>query len=804
MNSLRILVVEDEILVARDLEATLTRLGFEVAALCRTGTEALEAAKRHRPDVVLMDIQLAEDTAQPGMDGVETANRLQTEHRAPVIFLTAYADETTLARARHAQPYGYLLKPFHESELRSVVELAHARYQTLVSVENHGRRFASTLRSMAEGVISTDMLGTINFINPVAARMTGWTSAEATGRPLHEVFRVALPTGETLGAAGLVSGAPSRTILLTDREGRPIHIEDNTSPIRDADGSLCGIVVLFRQRDPWNQPEVPAPVSLREKLDPYPYPNLAGIVGSIADPLIALDAGWRITYLNSLAAAVMEASRESLLGEVFWDVFPPSLHRQYYHEFSTALTHRTPASFELEHEARQAWYEVQLYPFGQGLLVLMRDITARKVAEQQHDKLEKLESLGLLARGFAHDFNNLLTVLLGNLALVERHLPPENPGHDELTAARRASVQAQNLVQQLLTFARGGAPIRQSTDLARLVREWFAEWPRRTGLEYELELTIEACPAAVDRPQIRRLLSNLLRNAEQAQPSTGRIRISLAPASALAKPEEPASGETFPEGDDTGTPADFDWSNPLDPADPAQSTRSPGPDPSSCLTLEISDSGDGMDADVLPHVFEPYFTTRAAENASGLGLTVCESIVKSHGGTLAIESSKGIGTTVRISLPASDPPHIPAPALPPPLAPPGSPAGGIRRVLLLEDEPLIRQLIVSNLQAAGCEVTPTSEGSETVARYAEALLKGERYHLIIMDLSIPNGMGGAQAMEKIRQLDPAVQAIVSSGYSDDPIMSRHSDFGFRAVLPKPYQPGELRELVTTLLAEIRP
>jgi PAS domain S-box-containing protein len=765
MNALRILVVEDETLVARDLEATLKKLGFEVSALCRTGEEALVAMQRFQPDVVLMDIQL-----EQGMDGVETATRLQAAYRVPVIFLTSYADEPTLARARAAQPYGYLLKPFHQSELRSVIELAYARHTALQKLQSSEDRFVATLRSLAEGVISTDMLGVINFMNPVAEQLTGWSSREATGRPLHEVFRVALPNGEALESSGLVSGTPSRTILLTDRDGRPVHIEDTTTPIRDADGSLTGIVVLFRRREP-NAPAA-APVSLNEALSSSPFPNLAGIVGSIADPLLALDANWRITYLNALAARVMEERREALLGQVLWDVFPPSLHRLYYHEFSTAITHRTPASFELEHEARRAWYEVQLYPFGQGLLVLMRDITVRKQAEQHQDKLEKLESLGLLARGFAHDFNNLLTVLLGNLSLAEMQLEPDAPSRQELSAARRASLQAQNLVQQLLTFARGGVPIRQPTELVRLVREWWAEWPRRPGLDYQLEVPDAPCPAEVDRHQIRRLLSNLVRNAEQAQPHGGTVILRLL-APAAVDPEIP-------------------------PAEPVAEA----PPRSATLTLEVTDTGEGIDEETLAHIFEPYFTTRGDSNATGLGLTVCESITKAHGGTLSIESTPGAGTTLRISLPATAPGPDGRPReTAEDLSAPAPVSSRTRRILVLEDEPLIRQLIVSNLTAAGCEVTPTGEGSETVARYTEALLQGVRYDLVVMDLSIPNGMGGAQAMEKLRQLDPHVQAIVSSGYSDDPIMSRYADFGFRAVLPKPYQPGELRELVTSLLAE---
>ena len=436
-NPLRILVVEDESLVARDLRHTLERAGYEVTSLCRTGAEAIEAVKLQQPDVILMDINLGEG----GMDGIEAAARIHREFQRPVVFLTGAADDQTTERARSAQPYGYLLKPFHESELRSVVELAASRHRADRQLRASEERFVSTLRSMAEGVISTDVLGVINFMNPVAEKLTGWAVAEAAGRPLHEVFRVSLPDGEAVETSGLMgNGGPGkalRTMVLTDKEGVSIPIEDNTTPIRDADGALTGIVVLFRRKEGTVMPPV------LPEAGGSPWPNLAGIVSSISDPLLALDENWRITYLNNLAARALDGRRESLLGCFLWDCLPASLHRLYYHEFSTAMSKRQARSFEMENEARGQWYEVQLYPFGPGLLALLREVTARKLADEQQDKLEKLESLGLLARGFAHDFNNLLTVLLGNLSLAEMNLPAESAGHNELRTARQATVQAQ-------------------------------------------------------------------------------------------------------------------------------------------------------------------------------------------------------------------------------------------------------------------------------------------------------------------------------------------------------------------------
>lgn len=759
MIPLRILAVEDGEPAARELTAALKRLGCQVTAVCYSGEEAIAAVERQRPDLVLMN---------PAGGGAEAAVEIQRRCKVPVVFLMEAADEAAMAQTRLAQPADFVLKPFQDNELYTALDLAHARHRAQIKLQASEERFLSTLRSMAEGVISTDVTGVVNFMNPVAESLTGWTLEEAIGRPLHEVFRVSVPsTGEALDAPELVSEDHRllRTILLTDRFGNTLPVEDNTRPIRDATGALTGIVVLFRRRE--GLPDLPAP--LPEALAQSPWPNLAGIVNSIADPLLALDADWRITYLNAPAAEVLNGTQDNLLGAVVWDELPADAYRRYYHDFSTALVRREPASFEMEHVARGTWFEVQVYPFGSdGLLALLRDITERRRREEHQSRMEKLEALGLLARGFAHEFNNLLTVLLGHLSQAETRAEEGSPARAELRTARQAAVQAQGLVQQLLTFARGGAPIRQATNPARLMQEWLAEWPKCEGVEYLAEWSAgDRWRAEVDRHQVRRLLSNLVKNAEQAMPRGGTVWLRLV---------QPAAAGM--DAAELGLPEETDLNR--------------------WMVLEVTDNGEGIAEADLPHLFKPYFTTRAHNNASGLGLTVCESIAKAHDGAIRVISpvENGRGTRVRVCLPA----HLPEDdaGSPPGGARPPAPARG-RRVLILEDEPLIRQLIRQNLEAVGCEVTATADGAETVSCYTDALRENRRFDLVIMDLSIPGGMGGAQAMELIRAADPGVCAVVSSGYSDDPVMARFRDYGFRAVLPKPYEPRELRETVEEIL-----
>ena len=214
----------------------------------------------------------------------------------------------------------------------------------------------------------------------------------------------------------------------------------------------------------------------------------------------------------------------------------------------------------------------------------------------------------------------------------------------------------------------------------------------------------------------------------------------------------------------------------------------------------MHDGGAGILAENLPHIFEPYFSTRKAENATGLGLTVCESIAKAHGGSLSVRSESGKGTSVRFYLPVdADGDEADALGISRTFDSPMQATS--QRILVLEDDPLVRSLIVRNLGSQGYEITETAEGSETVRMYQESLQAGRRFDLVILDLSIPNGMGGVRTMEKLCLLDSEVTAIVSSGYSDDPVMAKPAAYGFAAVLPKPYEPADMLRLVKNVISQ---
>jgi len=797
LDRTRILIVENAAAVGCETAASLSKLGYDVVGGCTSGEEALRIVADLQPDLVLMDIHLAGE-----LDGIETARALKQGSPVGVVYVTPCADLQTVTRARETHPHGYLLKPFSEDELRTTVEVASARHRGNIDRSRREQSYFEALQSLADAVIATDLAGIIIFVNPAAARISGWGEDDVVGRSLHEVFRIYETSGEPAEVTVLdeTGAMPQRTVWLTTRRGDRIAIQDRTTALRDQQNSITGLIVLFRSLMPAAPPEslVSTPLGMIETqsyapvhAQPMPEPMLhpaaaalqqqtgdakqpvvyspaplVDVVETISDPLIAMDGLWRISYANAAAAKLFAREKLAIMGTNFWELMPGIIRDAHYEALSHALLHREALSRDFYLEAQNIWLELRAYPFGEGMLLLLKDTTARHEEAEKRNRMDRLESLGLLARGFAHDFNNLLTVLLGNLSLAEMRLRGNTDRIPELATAKQATLQAQSLVQQLLTFARGGAPIKRHIKPAELIEQFFQHHSRATNVQYRIEVQQGLPAIAVDPNQIRRLIGNLIRNSEQAMPQGGELIIRcLAP-----DPEELYGRDTLPD----------------------HSELPQG------VIIEVRDSGEGISPDNLPHVFEPYFSTRKAQNATGLGLTVCESIAKAHGGSLSVRSDHGYGTTVRFYLPvdadeeAADELGMARSAVEP--VPSATP-----RILILEDDPLVRSLITRNLTSQGFEVTETPEGSETIRRYQEAMDQGRIYDLVVLDLTIPNGLGGVRTMERLRQLDPNVLAIVSSGYSDDPVMAKPAAYGFSAVLPKPYEPADLLRLVKSVL-----
>ncbi|HVU33085.1 MAG TPA: ATP-binding protein [Opitutaceae bacterium] len=373
-------------------------------------------------------------------------------------------------------------------------------------------------------------------------------------------------------------------------------------------------------------------------------------------------------------------------------------------------------------------------------------------------RASKLESVGVLAGGIAHDFNNLLTVVMCNLSLA-RLEPGLSPDTERcLRESERATTRARDLTRQLLTFAKGGAPVRTAVAFGDLVRESaeFALHGSRSRCQFDL--AGDLWPAHVDKGQVGQVVQNIVINANQAMPAGGVIAIAVRNAD-------------------------------------VEVGAVPGLMPGRYLKLTVSDTGCGIAPEIVPRIFDPYFTTKP--HGSGLGLATVYSIVKQHHGHVEVASVPDHGSTFTVWLPAAD--VAPAPAA----APAVEPARRTGRVLFMDDEPSIRQMARMMFRRMGLDVTDVPDGAAVVQEYAAARAAGKRYDVVVLDLTVPGGMGGAEAMHKLREIDPGVVAVVSSGYSNDPIMANFRAYGFAAVVAKPYEAAVLARTIDAVMGRDR-
>jgi len=628
MAKAQILVVEDEGIIAQDIQNTLKKLGYAVPAIAYSGKEGIEKAQEIQPDLVLMDIVLG-----GGIDGIEAAEQIRRRFHIPVVYLTAYADEKTLQRAKITEPFGYILKPFEEKELYITIEMALYKHEMERRLKESQQWLTTTLKSIGDAVIATDINGCVIFMNPIAESLTGWKQKEASGKHLKKIFNIINEkTGKQVDdpvtrvlREGIVVGLANHTLLIS-KDGTRRSIDDSGAPIKDENGKIIGVVLVFR------------------------------------------------------------------------------------------------------------------------------DVSEKRRIEQELMKADKLNSLGILAGGIAHDFNNILTAILGNIILAKEFTRPGEKIYERLIEAEKASLRAKGLAQQLLTFSSGGAPIKKTMFISELLKESALFALSGSNVQCEFSISNNLWAVEIDEGQINQAINNLIINAIQSMPEGGRIKLT-------------AENVTVSEGEKKGR----------------------------YVKISIVDQGIGIPKEHLPKIFEPYFTTK--QKGSGLGLAIVYSIIKKHDGYIEVETELGVGTTFKVYLPASLKNVFMRKGLKEKIQ------TGKGKILVMDDEELVRKVVGEMLVFLGYEVEFAKEGIEAIELYKKAKAQGQPFDAIIMDLTIPIGMGGKETINKLLEIDPTVKAIVSSGYSTDPVMTEFTKYGFKGFIIKPFKIKELGEVLYRVIME---
>lgn len=490
------------------------------------------------------------------------------------------------------------------------------------------------------------------------------------------------------------------------------------------------------------------------------------LVDNASDAILLTDTQGNLLDANKKAEELLGYGKEELLRMNITQIHPRGEIEKIHSSFGNVLAEGSGYlndSFVLTKDGRTVPVDINgsVVEYGGQKIVLgiIRDMTEHKKLEEETQKMQKLESLGILAGGIAHDFNNLLAAIIGNLSLLETSPLGEGDMAEEIELAKAASWQARGLTQQLLTFAKGGAPVKKIVSIAGLLANTVNFSLSGSKVKGELSLPEDLWRVEADEGQITQVINNMLINASQAMPHGGTVRITA----------ENMLLET-------------DGDNNL----PLKRGR--------YVRVSIQDQGVGIPGEYLHKIFDPYFSTK--QDGSGLGLAISYSIIKKHNGHIRVESQPGKGTTFHIYLPALEKEIFAVKKVVEVKLHPGK-----EKILVMDDRQSVRHMLEDMLIDLGYEVESAGEGSEAVSLYKRARESGKGFDAVILDLTVPGGMGGKETIEELREIDPEVKAIVSSGYSTDPILSDYQCYGFRGAIAKPFEIKALSQVVGEVLGK---
>jgi PAS domain S-box-containing protein len=493
--------------------------------------------------------------------------------------------------------------------------------------------------------------------------------------------------------------------------------------------------------------------------------KLSVMLSSIGDGVIATDVNSKVVLMNSIASDLTGwelADAEGKNIEQVFDIINESTRQTSDNIVEKVLetqqtVHLANHTVLVSKDGSERTIEDSAAPIKDkngdliGVILVFRDVTEKKRIEDEMQKNSKLETIGILAGGIAHDFNNILTAIMGNITLAKTLTMASDPKvYERLVDAERASIRAKDLTQQLLTFSKGGDPIKKTASVKEIITEACSFATHGSNVNCSIKIPDELPNVVADSGQIGQVINNIIINAVQAMPKGGNIYIS-----AISDTIEKRNSRNLKEG--------------------------------SYVKITVRDTGSGISKTQLAKIFDPFYTTK--KDGSGLGLTTSHNIIKKHDGCMCVDSEIGKGTTFSIWIPATE--RVVESVVTDTLCN----SKGKGRILVMDDDEDLVEVVCEMLDNLGYDVVAVNDGQTALETYKKEFDSNQRYDAVILDLTIPGGMGGKDTIRELLAIDKDAQCIVSSGYSADPVMANYKDYGFKAVLSKPYS---LQELSNTL------
>lgn len=663
----------------------------------------------------------------------------------------------------------FILKLKAEKEIQQNHEhldkLVKERTAELIVLNEQLRESEEKYRNLVERatdgiIILQDYI--VKYLNTRMAEMGGYTYDEVINTPfinyIHPNCRDTLINNYKNRMEGKDAPAVYEAVLM-GKNGQEVFVEINAGRILYY-GNPADLVII---RDITARKQEERALAIEKE-------KLQVTLNSIGDGVITTDVEGKIILINRVAESLTGWSKDEALGKYLTDVFCiKNLNDQSPVENVIEIVIKNNETFDLIDKAILVCKDgstkiisnsiAPIYDSDGkaiGLVLVFRDITEKIKIEKELEKAQRIESIGVLAGGIAHDFNNILTAIIGNISLAKMYVNPNDKIFERLADAEKASERAKKLAQKLLTFSSGGAPIMKTTAMEQILRDSVDFALSGSNVRCEYNIADDLWLVDVDESQISQAINNVVVNACQAMPNGGIIKLSAENIHVESKNSVLLRTGKY-------------------------------------IKISIEDPGYGISEDILPKIFDPYFTTK--KGASGLGLAITYSIIRRHGGNIEVSSSLGKGTVFSIYLPVSPVQTVKEkyPSM-----------SDIRingKVLVMDDEKMIRDITSKILEINGYEVVTANDGLQAINLYKEAMQSEKPFDIVILDLTVPGGMGGKETIERLMEIDPNVKAIVSSGYSNDPTIENFRQIGFKDFIYKPYSSRELVNVIDNLIME---